>query len=181
MTTTNGDMLLSFHKQRFARYRIASQLLAQPELAARPIESLNESSLRSRGKTDLSTAFLVVLALLSLATTLFFWNQQRESANRSAEIERQNRVASRVYHIIERYAAAPGAVTFHEAKVAVDLASDEGLTENRQALLSNFYRSAVRCHAGGKYAGSAQDCQRMAYNRFSAMSAALSDDLDADN
>jgi hypothetical protein len=120
-----------------------------------------------------------VVAVVALGAVIFFWNQQRESAKRAAEVERQNHIASQVYHAIARYTEAPSPMTYHEAKVAMDLAADEGLTENRQALLSSFYRSATHCHAGGKYAGSTQDCRRMAYNRFSAMSAALSDDLDA--
>jgi uncharacterized protein HemX len=184
MTTPNTDMLLSFHKQRSARYRLASQRLAQAELPVLTVQtmgSLNQSRRRPYGTSGRSLAFLVLVVSLALATTLFFWNQQRELEQRNAEIERQNHVASQVYHAISRYSDAPSALTDHAARVAIDSASEDGLTENRQALLSNFYRSAKRCHVGGKYGGSAQDCRKMAYNRFSAMSAALSDDLDADN
>src|SRR5580658_5685196 len=139
MTTPNTDMLLSFHKQRFARYRLASQRLAQPQrptLTAWPAGSLNQSTLRPYGTTDLSKAFLMAVALLALATTLFFWNQQRELEQRSAEIDRQNHAASDVYHAISRFSDAPGSLTEHAARVAINQASEEGLTENRQALLS---------------------------------------------
>src|SRR5580658_2026959 len=121
MTTPNTDMLLNFHKQRFARYRLASQRVTWAELptpTVRPMALLNQSTLRPYGTAARSMTFLVVVALLALATTLFFWNQQRELEQRNTEIERQNHVASQVYHAIARYSDAPSALTDHAAKVA---------------------------------------------------------------
>jgi uncharacterized protein HemX len=159
MTTTNTEILQN----------IATQPITWPQAAsARP----------HFGPEDVSRGFLAILALLGLATGLFCWNQQRTSEKRSAEISRQNLVAAKVYHAIERYADAPSALNERVAKVALELAPQERLTENRQALLSNFYQTAKRCHLGGKYNGSSQDCHRMNYSRFSARSAAVSEDLD---
>jgi hypothetical protein len=178
MTTPNTDFLLNFRRERIARLQIAARQRAP--LTVLPIASLSQSSRQPYGKADSSTPFLMIVALLALATSLFFWNEQRELARRNTEIDRQNRVASQVYHAITRYTDSPNASTDHEARMAIDLASEEHLTENRQVLLSNFYRSAKRCHVGGKYRGSAEDCRQMACNRFSAMSAEQSDDLDND-
>jgi hypothetical protein len=129
----------------------------------------------------LSKTFSVVVTMLFLATGLLFWTQQRELQKRSAEIDRQNRVASEVYHAVLRYSNSPNARTDYEAQVAINLALEGRLTANRQALLSNFYRSARRCHLGGTYGGSALDCRSMAYNRFSAMNVMLSEDLDTND
>jgi hypothetical protein len=82
-----------------------------------------------------------------------------------------------VYHAIERYADSPSRITEHEAKVAIDQATEEQLRDSRQALLSNFYRSAKRCHPDGKHTGTAQDCRKMTYSRLSATTAAISEDL----
>jgi hypothetical protein len=126
----------------------------------------------------MSKSFLVIVALVFLGAGLFSWNEHQELEKRYAEIDRQNRVAEKVYHAIERYANSPSALTERDAKVAIDLASEEKLTENRQALLSNFYRSAKRCHLDGQYTGSAQDCRTMSHSRLSATTAAVSEDVD---
>jgi hypothetical protein len=126
----------------------------------------------------MSKSCILIVVLLLLGTALLFWSEHQETERRYAEIERQNRVAEKVYHAIQRYADSPSGLTEHEAQVALDLASEEKLTDARQALLSNFYRSAKRCHLDGKYSGTAQDCRKMSYNRLSATTAAISEDLD---
>jgi hypothetical protein len=179
MPTTRTEFLLSLPEHRI-------HWLEPMATAILPAGSLNEPGAHPPDRPHrlevpvfLSKTFSAVVTALLLATGLFFWTQHEELQKRSAEIDRQNRVASKVYHAIERYTDSPNAWTDHEARVAMDLALEERLTENRQALLSNFYRSARRCHVGGKYGGSTQDCRRMAYNRFSAMNATLSEDLDS--
>jgi hypothetical protein len=129
----------------------------------------------------MSKSFFVIVALVLLGTACFFWNEHQDLARRYAEIDRQNRLAEKVFHAIARYADSPNDLTEHEAKVAIDMASEERLTDNRQALLSNFYRNAKRCHLNGQYNGSALDCRTMSHSRLSATTAAISEDVDPTN
>jgi sensor c-di-GMP phosphodiesterase-like protein len=128
----------------------------------------------------MSKPFIVVVALLVVPTVLYFWNDSQESAKRRAEIDRQNRVAEKVYHAISRYADSPNGLTEHEAQVAIDLASEEHLSRNRKALLFNYYISARRCNVFGKYKGIPEDCRKMIPYRTAAFLGATYSGLDTD-
>jgi hypothetical protein len=125
----------------------------------------------------MSKWFVLAAVLMILPSTFSSWKEHRDAEKRSFEVDRQNRIAGMVFCAIEKYADYPDARTDHEARRAMDMAVDEKLSENRRGLLSNFYRSAKRCHAGG----SALDCHGMSANRISATIALLSTDLDNEN
>src|ERR1022692_2828181 len=117
----------------------------------------------------MSKSFLVVVALLVIPTVYWFWSDQQKKDRRTAEIDRQNRIAEKIYDTIYRFAESPSGVTEHEARIATDLISEEHLSSNRHRLLFEYYLSALRCHLGRKYGGGEKTCRKMLDSQAAAM------------
>jgi hypothetical protein len=122
----------------------------------------------------MSKPFLVVVVLLVLPTAFYFWKEKQDSAKRYAEIERQNRVAQKVFNALARFEDSPNGLTAHEASIAMDLASEEHLSNNRRTLLFNYYLSVRRC----RLSRSRKDCNQMLDDHFAAMHTGYSMEID---
>jgi len=116
---------------------------------------------------------IVTAALLVLGSGLWFWQRHEAHDRHDAEVDRQRKIAGQILDAINRYDHSPNLLTQHDARIAIDRASEENLSNEKHDQLFEYWLSVDGCAKGLR-----NMCSHTTTNWISAMKAADSFQLD---
>ena len=93
-------------------------------------------------KKILILAVTMLLFILGISYLLVYTLEQ----NVTRERERQDKVYWTAYNAIEDFGERADEDSEHKAKIALDKARKEGLSQDRESILQNYFQDLQRCY-----------------------------------